>query len=180
MAAGKNKFKDTPKIEDEDPFIDSPAPDHGPKVKAKKPKAEPKAKAESTGPNGIVRFFGNEKVHKIFALLLLAFSVIQFVAFASFMLTWQNDISELDRPLDEILFSPTVKVENWLGKIGALLSNQFINNWFGVAAFIIPFLFFVCGLYILTKIKLVPIKRSFAYSLFFYCVDTCNAWAVFL
>jgi S-DNA-T family DNA segregation ATPase FtsK/SpoIIIE len=163
MAAGKNKFKETPKIEEEDPFEPQPEP----KAKApKKEKVKPAPK-EKSGPNGIVRFFTNEKTHKIFGLILLLLSVYMFIAFSSFMLTWQNDISELDRPLGDILLNPEVKVENWLGKIGALFANQFINNWFGVAAFIFPFLFFVNGLYILTKIKLVPLTRSLAYSLFF-------------
>jgi S-DNA-T family DNA segregation ATPase FtsK/SpoIIIE len=163
MAAGKNKFKEPPKVEEEDPFEPQPEP------KAKAPKKE-KVKAapkEKSGPNGVVRFFTNEKTHKVFGLTLLLLSVYMFIAFASFMLTWQNDISEMDRPLGDILFNPEVKVENWLGKIGALFAHQFINNWFGVAAFILPFLFFVNGLFILTKIKLVPLTRSLAYSLFF-------------
>lgn len=163
MAAGKNKFREVPK-EDEDPFVSEQPVIKPENKKIKKPKGAPKA---PSGPNGVTRFFTNERTQKIFALALLLVSFLLFGAFTSFLFTWQHDISELNRPLGAILFSKEVVVDNWLGKLGALFANMFINDWFGVSAYIIDFLLFVTGLYILTKVKLVPLGRAYAYSLFF-------------
>ena len=57
-------------------------------------------------------------------------------------------------------------VENWLGKFGALLSNQFIYEWFGVASFIFVFVFFVIGYRLLFKVRLFSIGKTLAYAFF--------------
>jgi len=57
-------------------------------------------------------------------------------------------------------------VENWLGKFGALLSNQFIYEWFGIASFIFIFVFFVIGYRLLFKVRLFSISKTLGYSFF--------------
>ena len=57
-------------------------------------------------------------------------------------------------------------VENWLGKLGALIANQFIFQWFGVASFIFVFVFFTLGYRFLFRVKLVSISKALGYSLF--------------
>jgi S-DNA-T family DNA segregation ATPase FtsK/SpoIIIE len=58
-------------------------------------------------------------------------------------------------------------VENWLGKFGALLSNQFIYEWFGIASFLFVLIFFVIGYRLLFRVSLFAVGKTLAYSLFF-------------
>jgi S-DNA-T family DNA segregation ATPase FtsK/SpoIIIE len=115
---------------------------------------------------------------KIAGLFLLILSVFFLIAFTSYLFTWQEDQSYVSPAnggwhnlfktqqelIDNGLKSPVV--ENWLGKFGALLSNQFIFQWFGVASFIFVFVFFIVGYRLLFKVRLYPLGKTTAYSLF--------------
>ncbi len=58
-----------------------------------------------------------------------------------------------------------MQAENWSAKIGAILANQFMNKWFGLAAFSIPFLLFLYGFKLL-KVQLLPIGRTTRHTIF--------------
>jgi len=115
---------------------------------------------------------------KIAGLFLLILSVFFLIAFTSYLFTWQEDQSYVSPAnggwhnlfktqqelLDNGLKNPVV--ENWLGKFGALLSNQFIFQWFGVASFLFVFVFFIVGYRLLFKVRLYPMGKTIGYSLF--------------
>jgi S-DNA-T family DNA segregation ATPase FtsK/SpoIIIE len=115
---------------------------------------------------------------KIAGLFLLILSVFFLIAFTSYLFTWQEDQSYVSPAnggwhnlfktqqelIDNGIKNPVV--ENWLGKFGALLSNQFIFQWFGVASFIFVFVFFIVGYRLLFKVRLYPLGKTTAYSLF--------------
>jgi len=52
------------------------------------------------------------------------------------------------------------------GQFGALLSNQFIYEWFGVASFLFVFVLFIVGYRLLFKVRLYPLGKTAGYSLF--------------
>ena len=120
----------------------------------------------------------NSKVIKISGLFLLLLSVYFFVSFVSYLFTWQEDQSyvtganggwgNLFKTAHELsqngIKNPAV--ENWLGKFGALLSNQFIFEWFGVASFLFVFVFFIIGYRLLFKVKLYAVNKTLGYSFF--------------
>ena len=97
------------------------------------------------------------RIIKIAGLFFLVLSVFFLIAFTSYLFTWQQDQSyvskanggwgNLFKTSKELLESGvnTPMVDNWLGKFGALLSNQFIFEWFGVASFAFVFIFFIIG-----------------------------------
>lgn len=113
--------------------------------------------------NNLFAFARNERFQKIVGLTLLLFSVYLAIAFTSFAFTWQVD---QDKVLGD-LFSPNVKVENWLGKFGALLSHIFIHKWFGVASYLFSFLAFLTGLRITFNLELLNLRKTYMYSFFF-------------
>jgi S-DNA-T family DNA segregation ATPase FtsK/SpoIIIE len=118
----------------------------------------------------------NSKVIKILGLFLLLLSVYFLVAFTSYLFTWQEDQSyvsatnggwhNLFRTTQELMENGVKSpvIENWAGKLGALLSNQFIYEWFGLASFVFVFIFFVSGYRMLFKVRLLSISRTLAYS----------------
>ena len=109
-------------------------------------------------------FFGDERVHKVTGLFLVLASSYLLVAFTSYLFTWRLDQDLMSRSWGEI-FSPDVRVENWLGKLGALISHRFIFIWFGVAAFTFVLWSFLAGVRLVLHTWLLPAGRTLRWSL---------------
>jgi DNA segregation ATPase FtsK/SpoIIIE, S-DNA-T family len=119
------------------------------------------------------------RLTKIAGLFLLVLSVFFLIAFTSYLFTWQEDQSyvsptnggwhNLFKTTQELIDNGVKNpvVENWLGKFGALLANQFIFEWFGVASFLFVFVFFIIGYRLLFKIRLYPVSKTLGYAFFF-------------
>ena len=104
----------------------------------KRKKKIPKQKINPFQPS--VDFLKNERFRNVFGLSLLLASVYMLLAFSSFLITWQIDQDKVMGPWQELFFSETdIKVDNWLGKLGAVISHVFIHMGFGVASFIFVF-----------------------------------------
>jgi len=120
----------------------------------------------------------NSKTIKISGLFFLLLSLYFMVAFTSYLFTWQEDQSyvtaanggwhNLFRTTQELMENGVKNpvIENWAGKLGALVSNQFIYEWFGLASFIFVFIFFIAGYRMLFKVRLIPLSKTLAYSFF--------------
>ncbi|WP_316818387.1 FtsK/SpoIIIE family DNA translocase [Pedobacter nyackensis] len=122
--------------------------------------------------------FQDGRLFKIIGLVFLILSLYFLIAFTSYLFTWQEDYSyvidanggwdnlfKTYEELQQVNIPPVV--QNWLGKIGALLSHQFIYEWFGLASFLFVFVFFVIGYRLLFKVKIFSIEKTLGYSLFF-------------
>jgi S-DNA-T family DNA segregation ATPase FtsK/SpoIIIE len=118
------------------------------------------------------------RVVKIAGLFSLVLSIYFLIAFTSYLFTWQDDQSYVSKAnggwhnlfktqqelIDNGIKSPVV--DNWLGKFGALLSNQFMYEWFGISSYLFVLVFFVVGYRLLFKVRLYPVSRTLAYSFF--------------
>jgi len=136
---------------------------------------QPKSKTETGRNFGLM----NSQIIKIAGLFSLLLSVYFFVAFTSYLFTWKDDQSYVSpanggwsnwfKTTQELMENGVKNpvVENWLGKLGALLSNQFIYEWFGVASFLFVLVFFVIGYRLLFKVSLLAVGKTLAYSFFF-------------
>lgn len=130
-------------------------------VKSKRSKS---ASASSQGRFArFLLFLRDERVHKVTGLFLVLASFYLLVAFTSYLFTWQTDQSQVGRTWSD-LFQPDVRVENWLGKIGALLSHRFIFVWFGIAAFIFVLWTFLTGVRISLRTWLLPFGKTLRWS----------------
>ncbi|HEY1010023.1 MAG TPA: DNA translocase FtsK [Daejeonella sp.] len=120
----------------------------------------------------------DDRTVKIIGLFFLIVSLYFMVAFTSYIFTWEDDQSyvidanggwsnlwKTQAELSEMGLNQPV-VQNWLGKFGALLSHQFIFEWFGVASFIFIGVFFVVGYRMLFKIKVFSLSKTLSYSFF--------------
>ena len=128
----------------------------------------PNSSAESK--NGFLKkskvFFNSEKSKLIFGLSSILFSVFLLLSFTSYLITWQIDQDKLFIDWSEFLFNEDIVVDNWLGKIGALVSHTFIYSWFGVSSFLFVLLTFLVGFKIAFKISLLPFFKTLKRSLF--------------
>jgi S-DNA-T family DNA segregation ATPase FtsK/SpoIIIE len=145
------------------------------------PKANPASKQRDSNQStdAIPKFkFNDGRVTKIIGLFFLIVSIYFMVAFTSYLFTWKDDQSyvmdanggwsnllKTQIELTKVGLNESV-VQNWLGKFGALLSHQFIYEWFGIASFLFIGIFFIIGYRMLFKIKVLSIPKTIAYSFF--------------
>ena len=93
----------------------------------------------------------------ILGSFFILISLILFISFTSYLLTWEVDQSTLTSFQDR-----NIQTENILSKIGAWLGHLFIYNLFGVSSYIFSYLFFITGsvLFFNTSRKSLIIKWS--------------------
>jgi DNA segregation ATPase FtsK/SpoIIIE, S-DNA-T family len=111
-----------------------------------------------------VLLFKDERFRFVLSLFTFLFSVFIFIAFISFLFTWKTDQSKLDIDLITLIQSADIQVENWAGKIGALMAKRFINDWFGISSFSIIFLLVIIGFRFL-RIRLLDLSKSIKYAI---------------
>jgi S-DNA-T family DNA segregation ATPase FtsK/SpoIIIE len=104
-----------------------------------KVQAEPKITLAERAKK-IVAFFVMEQTQRIIGLLFVFAGVYMAVSFTSYLFTWEADQDKVLGP-GSVFFSPETRVQNWFGKMGALVSHLFMYKWFGVSSFLfIPLL----------------------------------------
>ena len=88
-------------------------------------------------------FLKDERFKFTFGIFFILFSLYLYLTFISYFFTWKTDHSfEWSR----VFSGPELMVDNWGGKFGAFTANKFINHWFGLASFLLPFILLVGGL----------------------------------
>ncbi len=119
---------------------------------------------------------GTLKALKIIGLFLIIASGLFAIAFVSYLFTWQADQSYISQTNGswKTLFQTYEEldaddialplVQNKLGKLGALLSNQFIYEWFGVSSFLFVFILFIVGYRLLYQRSIIPVVKSVLYA----------------
>ena len=106
-----------------------------------KPRADKKSKIFS---------FGNEKrklnsSQKLFiGSTLIVISFVLLISFTSYFFSGNSDQSTLIQ-----FTNKDVSPENWMSKVGAFLADLFLHKGFGISSYIICFLTFISGLFIL-------------------------------
>ncbi|CAN5694271.1 DNA translocase FtsK [soil metagenome] len=167
MAAKANRLK--AEVEEEEwEEVDGPKESEAAKEKKEpKEKKQKKLKGMKGRIHALRNFLADERTHKLSALLLILTSFFMVVAFTSDLFTWREDqaIAGATSAWD-LLFNNSLQVENWLGKLGAVVGLQFVNNWFGIASFAFPLILFLTGIRILFETWLLPIGKTIRYSLF--------------
>ncbi len=169
MTAKTNRFKEVVEEEAEEwEEVDGPKDKEEPKEKKEhKEKKQKKLKGMKGRIHALRNFLADERTHKVSALLMILISFFMVVAFTSDLFTWEEDQAVAGATSAwDLLFNNSLQVENWLGKLGAVVALQFVNNWFGIAAFAFPLIIFLAGFRILFETWILPIGKTIRYSLF--------------
>ena len=103
-------------------------------------------------------FFNDERVQFTIGLFTVFLSIYIFIAFVSYIFTWHADQSLI---WANLLPGSGIRVENWTGKLGAILAAQFMNNWFGLASIALPLIIFMSGIKMLKLAKPSIIRLTF-------------------
>lgn len=160
--AGKGNRLKPPVVDSTEETTETPAKE--PKAE-RKPKIK-KEKAVKTQGGGFLQLLKDERSRKIGGLFLLTMSVFLLIAFTSYFFTWRSDQDLVEGSWFDLVRYSDKRVENWLGKLGAIASHQFIHVWFGISAVVLAFLVFLSGFKLLFEVALVHMGRTLRYSLF--------------
>ncbi|MDA3890342.1 MAG: DNA translocase FtsK 4TM domain-containing protein [Salinivirgaceae bacterium] len=106
----------------------------------------------------------DERIKLLLGFFTFSFSIYLLFAFISYLFTWQIDQSKLDITFFELFKDASITVENWSGKLGAMLAHKFMHDWFGIASYSIVFLMGLLGIRFFNY-RLLPFRRTLKYVL---------------
>jgi len=132
------------------------------KVKSVKSKASVKQtlKSEIEEKVAVKQLLKDERTHKIAGTIFLLLAFLFFIAFSSYLFTWDDD---QDKFSYQMLLANDIKVQNLLGTFGAFISEIFIRHGFGIASYLICTFFFVIGVNFFFGKKVFSIRRNLKY-----------------
>ncbi len=113
-------------------------------------------------------FFKSRRLRKIAGLFLVLLSFYLVLAFSSYLFSWkaEDDIFS-NRVFNwELLFDNTIEANNIMGRLGAVTAYLFIKKWFGVPSYLFAFIGFIFGVKLLLNRYLLPLWKTFKYSVF--------------
>ena len=135
------------------------------KVKSAKSKAPGKdgLKTETEEKVVVKQLLRDERTYKIIGTIFLLLAFLFFIAFTSYLFTWQEDQDKVFLHGYKLLLGTDAKVSNLLGTFGAFISHFFIYKGFGIAAYFICSFFFVAGINLFFGKKVFSVKRNVKY-----------------
>lgn len=151
--------------QEEDPVVPPPAaePSGKKKKKEKREKAPRREKTEEEKEKSMRRF----RVAGLLFLLIAAFFLFSFV---SYIQSWKVDYNYTDTVFRHFTLNyfvdPSIRVENFMGKFGALVAYLFLSKWFGVASFLFIVVLVVSGARLFFQFTLLPVWKTIQYSFY--------------
>ena len=107
----------------------------------------------------------DERTAKIVGSISLLFTLFLFIAFTSYLFTWQEDQDKVQQFGIRIFATNDVRVNNLLGVLGAYCAHTFWYNGFGLASYLFCTFFFVLGVNLLFGKKVFKLLRNVKYVL---------------
>jgi DNA segregation ATPase FtsK/SpoIIIE, S-DNA-T family len=105
----------------------------------------------------------DERTHKIAGSIFLLLALLFFVAFTSYLFTWDEDQDKVFKEGYQLLLGTDTKVANLMGTFGAFMAHLFIYKGFGIASYLICSFFFVIGVNLFFGKKLFSISKNIRY-----------------
>ncbi|MFZ9221119.1 MAG: DNA translocase FtsK 4TM domain-containing protein, partial [Sediminibacterium sp.] len=145
-------------------------------------KKETKPNQEALNPDkeaaiNVTEVVKDERTSKILGALSLLFTLFLFVAFTSYIFTWQDDQDMVQLWRTHLFSINDVKANNLLGYLGAFVAYQIMFNGFGVAAYLFCSFFFVLGVNLFFTKTIFSLWRNLRYVLVGLLVlSTCFAF----
>ena len=87
----------------------------------------------------------DERTTKIIGAVTLLFAAFLFVAFTSYLFTWQEDQDKVHQFGIKIFAENGLRVSNMLGVLGAYVAHSLFYKGFGLASYLFCTFFFVLG-----------------------------------
>jgi S-DNA-T family DNA segregation ATPase FtsK/SpoIIIE len=147
-----------------------------------KSKSTPKVNSPNLNPDKeadvvVSEVVKDERTIKILGAVSLLISLFLFVAFTSYLFTWQEDQDMVQLWRTQLFSIQDVKANNLLGYLGAFVAYQMMFNGFGLAAYLFCTFFFVLGVNLFFTKPIFNLWRNVRYVLLGLLVlSTCFAF----
>jgi S-DNA-T family DNA segregation ATPase FtsK/SpoIIIE len=136
------------------------------KVKTNKAKGAAAAdtlKQEKEETVEVKELLKDERTHKITGSIFLLFALLFFIAFTSYLFTWQEDQDMVFKDGYKLLLGTEGKVSNLMGTFGAFIAHFFIYKGFGVASYLFCSFFFIIGVNLFFGKKIFSLVKNIKY-----------------
>lgn len=143
----KSEKKEPKKKKEQLPNPDTLKPDKEPEVKVKE----------------LVK---DERTHKVLGAFFLLLALYCFIAFTSYLFTWEEDFDKVHRYSSSVLFRHEIEVDNLLGRLGAFTSHWFFFKGFGIASYLFCYFFFIIGINFIVGRRVFRFWRNVKYIIF--------------
>ena len=100
----------------------------------------------------------DERIPKMIGVLCLFFALYLFIAFTSYLFTWKIDQDRVLRFSWELFLNSDLEMANWLGRLGAIISNMFFYWGFGLPSYLFIAALITIGL---ALIRRTPTSKYF-------------------
>ena len=98
------------------------------------------AKKKKTSQLSLKIGLDDERIPKLVGVLFLFISIYLLIAFTSYLFTWRMDQDRVLRFSWRLLLESGMDMENWLGRLGAIVSNLFFYWLFGLPSLLFIYL----------------------------------------
>ncbi|MFC4262141.1 DNA translocase FtsK 4TM domain-containing protein [Ferruginibacter yonginensis] len=105
----------------------------------------------------------DERTHKIAGSICLLLAILFFIAFTSYLFTWDEDQDKVFKEGYKLLLGTDTKVANLMGTFGAFIAHLLIYKGFGVASYLICTFFFIIGINLFFGKKVFSVLRNIKY-----------------
>ncbi len=135
------------------------------KIKAikKNTKAADALKQEKEETVEVKDLLKDERTHKIAGSICLLFAILFFIAFTSYLFTWDEDQDKVFKEGYKLLLGTDTKMANLMGSFGAFISHLLIFKGFGVASYLFCTFFFIIGINLFFGQKVFSVIRNIKY-----------------
>ncbi len=113
-------------------------------------------KSKKKGQLSLKLGINDERVPKLIGILNLFLSLYLFIAFTSYLFTWRVDQDKVLRFSWGLLLESGMEMANWLGRLGAIVSNMFFYWGFGLPSYFFIALLVASGL---ALVRRQPLRR---------------------
>ena len=147
-----------------------------------KSKKQPKVSEENLNPDkeadvSVTDVVKDERTSKIMGAISLLITLFLFVAFTSYLFTWQEDQDLVQLWRTHLFAINDLKVNNLMGYVGAFVAYQIIFNGFGLAAYLFCSFFFVLGVNLFFTKTIFSLWRNIRYVILgLLVISTCLAF----
>ncbi len=107
----------------------------------------------------------DERVPKLMGIFCIFLSLYLLVAFVSYLFTWQADQDRVLRFSWKLFTQSDLSMANWLGRLGAIVSNMFFYWGFGVPSFLFVGLLTLWGQVLINRSSKKRFYQVFKYTL---------------
>jgi DNA segregation ATPase FtsK/SpoIIIE, S-DNA-T family len=105
----------------------------------------------------------DDRTHKILGSILILLALLFFIAFTSYLFTWEEDQDKVFKEGYHLLLGTESKLANLMGSFGAFISHFFIYKGFGVASYLLCSFLFVMGVNLFFRQKVFSLLKNFKY-----------------